>query len=168
LFSISLTRRIVLRNLVQYSSVFHIATHWLSKMCPTVAALCLLAAISSVVFAIPTPEQGNVGKFSLAFAATVNLTGWANIAEADRARAAALYSNALARQNGKRSEVPVVNNAVTYTASVGIGSDNTQCKQALFRQGLRSVLIIPNHRYSLDRHRKLEYVGWGTQTVPSQ
>lgn len=101
-------------------------------MCLTIVVLYLLAAIS-VVFAVPTPEQGNVGKFSLAFAATVNLTGWANIAEADRARAAALCSNALARQNGKRSEIPVVNNAVIYTASVGIGSDNTKCKWALLR-----------------------------------
>ncbi|KAF7980823.1 hypothetical protein HWV62_36446 [Athelia sp. TMB] len=92
-------------------------------MFPSSALLSLaLVAISSVA---ASPIQRDTGKFSLAFAAKVNATGSQNIAEHDRARAAALRQNAQSG-NAKRSTVSVDNTAVTYTASVGVGSPATQ------------------------------------------
>lgn len=95
-------------------------------MFPSSALLSLLLlAVTSVS---STPIKRDAKKFSLEFAAKVNVTGSANIADADRARAAALRTNALAK-NGKRDgTVSVTNAAVTYTASVGVGSPATQCQ----------------------------------------
>ncbi|KAF7982214.1 hypothetical protein HWV62_29404 [Athelia sp. TMB] len=92
-------------------------------MFPSSALLSLaLLAISSVA---ASPIQRNTGKFSLAFAARVNATGSRNIAEHDRARAAALRQNAQSG-NAKRATVSIDNAVVTYTASVGVGSPPTQ------------------------------------------
>lgn len=102
-------------------------------MFPTSALLSFLLVAVSAVSAVPTPEQRDVSKYTLSFAAKVNATGAHNLAEADRARAAALRSNALARQSGKRANsVSVENTAVTYTASVGVGSPATQCMSSHF------------------------------------
>lgn len=96
-------------------------------MFPSSALLSLLLLAVTSVSATPIKREAN--KFSLAFAAKVNGTGSTNIANSDRARAAALRKNALAKNNGKRDgSVSVTNTAVTYTASVGIGSPATQCQ----------------------------------------
>lgn len=95
-------------------------------MFPSSALLSLaLLAVSSVS---ASPIKRDANKFSLAFAARFNATGSQNVAEADRARAAALRKNASSK-NGKRDgAVSVANTAVTYTASVGVGSPATQCQ----------------------------------------
>lgn len=101
-------------------------------MFPSSALLSLALAAVSAVSAVPMKEQRDASKFTLAFAANVNATGSSNLAQMDRARAAALRSNALARKNGKRADsVSVKNTAVTYTASVGVGSPATDCKLQL-------------------------------------
>ena len=101
--------------------------HYKVTMLSPSALLSLLLLAFTVVSA--NPIERDAKKFSLAFAATVNGAGRANIAEADRARAAALRKNALSKRNGKRDGVVSVDNAVvTYTASVGVGSPATQCQ----------------------------------------
>jgi len=94
-------------------------------MFPTSTLLSLLL-IATLSFVSATPIHRSPSKFSLAFATKFSSTGFSNIAEADRARAAALRNNALAK-NGKRDgTVGVTNTAVAYTASVGVGSPATQ------------------------------------------
>ncbi|KIM75788.1 hypothetical protein PILCRDRAFT_78455 [Piloderma croceum F 1598] len=93
-------------------------------MFPSSALLSLLLVAVSSISA--TPIQRSPSKFSLAFANKLNITGSANIAEADRARAAVLRKDALGK-NGKRDGAVSVSNAlVTYTASVGVGCPATQ------------------------------------------
>lgn len=93
-------------------------------MFPSSALLSLLlVAISSISSVSAGPVQRETGKFTLAFAAKIDTAGFANIADADRARAAALRTNAKSSKSGKRDgTVPATNTAVTYTASVGVGS----------------------------------------------
>lgn len=70
--------------------------------------------------------------FSAVFVATkINATGHVNLPQADRARAKALKQAAAARAAGKRNGESfwVTNAAVTYTASVGVGSPATDCKR---------------------------------------
>jgi saccharopepsin len=87
-----------------------------------------LAAISlvGVVTAIPAP--GPPGIMGLAFRTQINATGLGRLPDIDRAHAAALVSNAKNDNGilGKRDgSISVTNTAVTYTASVGIGSPAT-------------------------------------------
>ena len=142
------------------SATLHSRVDFLS--CPTIFAMfpssaflsLLLLAVTSVS---ATPIQRDTKRFSLAFAAKVNGTGSVNIADADRARAASLRANGLAKKNGKRDgTVSVTNTAVTYTASVGVGSPPTQCR---FTATLSIVSSFIYFRYSFDRYRKLQHMG---------
>jgi hypothetical protein len=82
-----------------------------------------LVAISfaGAVSAIPTSS----GAATLAFRTRVNATGLGNIAEIDRARAAAFKSHNRRDLSRRQNDVSVTNTAVTYTASVGVGSPVT-------------------------------------------
>ncbi|KIJ58538.1 hypothetical protein HYDPIDRAFT_102436, partial [Hydnomerulius pinastri MD-312] len=61
---------------------------------------------------------------TLSFAAKVNAAGVANVAAADKARAAAMRQ---ASHHGKRSEsFDITNAAVSYTAQVGVGNPPTE------------------------------------------
>lgn len=96
-------------------------------MFPTSSLFGLVLAAVSLVSAQPTTLDTN--KFTLAFAAKVNTSGIVNLPQADRARIAFLRTNVQARDSVKRGGVgfSVQNTAVTYTASVGVGSPATQC-----------------------------------------
>ncbi|KII94442.1 hypothetical protein PLICRDRAFT_99960 [Plicaturopsis crispa FD-325 SS-3] len=86
----------------------------------------LLLALSTVSASPVARNQHSGLPFVTRFDARA--TGFGNIADADRARAAALRANAIAKKNGKRDgeSFNVNNTAVTYTASVGVGSPATQ------------------------------------------
>lgn len=104
-------------------------------MFPASSLLSLLVVAISLgsVSAAPNPNLArDTPTVSLAFRTNVNVTGFTNIVAADQARAAALRANAVSRANaralGKRaSSFDVTNTAVTYTASVGVGSPATDC-----------------------------------------
>jgi len=98
-------------------------------MFPTKSLLSLLLiafSFGSSVTATPTPRDPKV---TLAFTRHLNITGFANIAEADRARAKVLKAQGLGRVNGQTkraaSSFSVTNTAVTYTANIGVGSPAT-------------------------------------------
>jgi len=92
-------------------------------MFPSSTLLSLLLVACSMVSATPVKREAKAA--TLAFTAKINTSGYANIAEADRARAQALRQ---AATKGKRdgSSFSVTNAVVTYTASVGVGSPATQ------------------------------------------
>lgn len=65
----------------------------------TPAALLSFALLAiSAVFAVPVVGQREISKFMLALVANINATGSSNIAELDRAHAAILRSNGLAKK----------------------------------------------------------------------
>lgn len=64
-------------------------------------------------------------KLNLAFATRFNTTGVANIVAADQARAQALKSKASSGLSRREFSFSIDNAAVTYTASVGVGSPAT-------------------------------------------
>ena len=76
-----------------------------------------------------TPVARDARVFSLPISGKINSTGpgFRTIADADRARASTLRSQALSG-HAKRGNVPVTNSGVTYTASVGVGSPPVDCK----------------------------------------
>ncbi|EGO00886.1 hypothetical protein SERLA73DRAFT_159520 [Serpula lacrymans var. lacrymans S7.3] len=95
---------------------------FLVTMFPSSALLSLLLVALSAVSATPVKREAKAA--TLAFTAKVNASGYANIAEADRARAQSLRQGAT---KGKRAaSISAANTAVTYTASVGVGSPATQ------------------------------------------
>ncbi|KII89978.1 hypothetical protein PLICRDRAFT_29152 [Plicaturopsis crispa FD-325 SS-3] len=99
-------------------------------MFPTKAliSLVVLAASLSDVSATRFNGARDASKVTLPFATKFNSTGSVNIVAADRARAAALKEHGLARASGKAKRdgsFAVTNTAVTYTASVGVGSPAT-------------------------------------------
>jgi hypothetical protein len=85
-----------------------------------------------VVSASPAARDTHV--FSLPITGTLGAAGrgTGTIADADRARAAALRAQA-ARAHTKRGgdNTPVINSLVTYTAAVGVGSPPTTCNSFL-------------------------------------
>ncbi|KIJ65854.1 hypothetical protein HYDPIDRAFT_87296 [Hydnomerulius pinastri MD-312] len=91
-------------------------------MFPSKALLSFLLVALSAVDA--TPLRRDTGKATLSFAAKVNAAGVANVAAADKARAAAMRQ---ASHHGKRSEsFDITNAAVSYTAQVGVGNPPTE------------------------------------------
>jgi hypothetical protein len=87
-----------------------------------------LTLASTVVAVSPSIFTNPNSKYSLPFAVKINATGFRNIVDADRARAATLSRHAeggFALRDGHL--VNVANGAVIYLASVGVGSPQTQC-----------------------------------------
>lgn len=91
------------------------------------AALVLALAVS----ANPIVVRDNL--IRLPFAKKINVTTEGHILKNDQARAAALRARGLARAQGKQLEkdavtgITVQNQAVSYVASVGVGSPATTC-----------------------------------------
>ena len=104
-------------------------------MFPT-AALTSLLLLSLSVEAKPVVIRDSL--ISLPFAKSVNVTSFPHLLKQDQARAKALRARAEAKLRGVQlSEDAVVslsveNQAVVYTASVGVGSPATTCKTASF------------------------------------
>lgn len=94
------------------------------------------ALISTLLLAFAVSANPIVVRDSLVrlpFAKQVNITGIGHILANDQSRAAALRSIGEARASGKQLQkdavisVPAQNQAVTYVASVGVGSPATTC-----------------------------------------
>lgn len=87
----------------------------------------LLASLVSATFALP-PVQIRESFVTVPIAAHVNTTGIHNVLEADRARARRFLQKSQAETPPSDSSVntPVVNNAFSYIASVGVGTPPTQ------------------------------------------
>ena len=85
-------------------------------------SLMALSAVSA------TPVARDARVFSLPISGKINSAGFRTIADADRARASALRSQALSGHVKRDGNVPVANAGVTYTASVGVGSPPVDCK----------------------------------------
>jgi hypothetical protein len=114
---------------------------------PTLLSYLLLALHALSTFAAPVQIVGRNDRPSLAFSARVNALDPINIAEIDRARAAAIrakaaaYSNAQNRRATVGADVDVdgisisisdhnvyiENGALYYTANVGVGNPPTKC-----------------------------------------
>jgi hypothetical protein len=114
---------------------------------PTLLSYLPLALHALSTFAAPAHIVGRNDRHSLVFSARVNALGPINIAEIDRARAAAIrdkaavYSNAQNRRatvgaDGDVDGVPISisdhnvyieNGATKYTANVGVGNPPTRC-----------------------------------------
>lgn len=84
----------------------------------------LLLAIA--VSAIPTIIERS--PVTLALSRRLNLTKSDNLLRHDQARAQQLRSMSL---SSKDTDVPVINQAVIYTASVAVGNPPTNCKLIL-------------------------------------
>lgn len=92
----------------------------------------ILLAISSPT-ASAEPVNLDSSSVTLSFAARVNASGYVNVAEADRARIAYLRSSAKGRPTLNQRDgisFSLQNTAVTYSASIGIGSPPTPCEYA--------------------------------------
>jgi hypothetical protein len=87
-------------------------------------------ALSGAVSATPVARDARV--FSLPISGKLSTSsagpGFRTIADADRARASALRSQALSGHAKRNGNVPVMNTGVTYTAAVGVGSPPVDCK----------------------------------------
>jgi hypothetical protein len=115
----------------------------------------LVLGVSSV------PVAHNAPPISLPIKGFVDTKGFRTIADADRARAAVLRSQALGKhaKRGGNPGVPVLNTAVTYTAAVQVGSPPVECKFLILFHGMRSISENVHYRYSDCRHRKLQHLG---------
>jgi hypothetical protein len=97
-------------------------------MFPTTLLTTLLLALSVAA----NPVLVNRSPVTLPLSRRVNLTSVHNLLRHDQARAKALKARAAAKATGLHTlaviNEPVDNQAVTYIASVGIGSPPTTCK----------------------------------------
>jgi hypothetical protein len=97
-------------------------------------AAILLVAFAAVAPASPVVIRENL--VSVRFSKTVNVTSTQHIIKSDRARVQRLLNCTVAEKFGKVSQadeiigVPVINQAVMYTATVGVGSPATNCEFA--------------------------------------
>ena len=87
----------------------------------------LLLTLISLAAVDASPLSRSSGKGTLSFATRINKSGELNIAEKDRARAQALKDTAHLSKRAVVSSINVTNEAVSYTAQVGIGSPPTYC-----------------------------------------
>lgn len=98
-------------------------------MFPSSTLLSLL--ILAVSTANASPIQRDPAIVTLSIASRISTIGAKTLGDLDRARATALRNAGLSKRNlnGKRAGDPVsaTNTAVTYTASIGVGSPATQC-----------------------------------------
>lgn len=94
------------------------------------ASLLSTLLLALVVSANPIVVRDNL--IRVPFAKKVNVTTEGHILKNDQARAAALRAHAIGRASGELTKdavisIPVQNQAVTYVASVGVGSPATTC-----------------------------------------
>ena len=122
---------------------------------------------SIVVLALAVAANGAAiqkAPVKLSLSRHFNLTGTKNILEHDQARARQLKARGSNLESLSVNE-PVTNQAVIYTASVGIGSPATDRGYLLW--GARTVLILGN-RYSYSWHWKVRLlwtnVRWSYET----
>lgn len=99
------------------------------------ASLLSTLLLALAVSANPIVVRDNL--IRVPFAKKINVTSEGHILKNDQARAAALRAHALGRASGKLTKdavisVPVQNQAVTYVASVGVGSPATTCMLDVF------------------------------------
>lgn len=126
-------------------------------MFPTASLLATLLLAFSVA-TNPVVVRDNL--IRLPFAKQVNLTGASHVLQKDQARAAALRAHGTAKAAGTLAKDAVVSivvqdQAVTYVASVGVGSPPQTCKQLypmLFCYISYYRMLIS---LAIDRHRKL-------------
>ena len=96
-------------------------------------AASLLTTLVLALTVSSTPVVVRENFVRLPFAKQVNITGAAHVLKVDQARAAALRAHGEARAAGRLAKdavisVGVQNQAVTYAASVGVGSPATTCE----------------------------------------
>ena len=94
-------------------------------MFPTTLLTTLFFALSVAA----SPVLVNRSLVTLPLTRLVNLTSLHDLVLHDQARAKALIAKVIAKATGlPLHNEPVVNQAVSYTASVGVGSPPTTCK----------------------------------------
>ena len=99
------------------------------------SAPALLSTLLLAIAVAGNPVVVRDNLIRLPFAKQVNVTSFGDILKQDQARAAALRTFGQARASGKTLEKdavinePVQNQAVTYVASVGVGSPATTCNE---------------------------------------
>lgn len=101
----------------------------------SVASLLYTLLLALVVAANPVVRDNFI---RLPFAKQVNITTARHLIKGDQARAAALRTRGQAKAKGTLTKdavvsVPAQNQAVTYVASVGVGSPATTCAFILCR-----------------------------------
>jgi hypothetical protein len=98
------------------------------------AMFILLSRFFTILFVLyfygasagPVVLCNSCNKFSLSFAAKVNYTGYRNLLEADRARAARLRRGSILHP--RDNILAATNGVVSYTAMVGVGDPPTSCE----------------------------------------
>jgi pepsin A len=128
-------------------------------MFPSSALLSLLLFVVSGANATPIRRDSNT--YTLSLASKINTIAGQTLADIDRARASALLNNVSGKKNGKRSDKPVfvATTAVSYTASVGVGSPATECESSVSSSIPLATLKLALIRYVNSRHWQLQYVG---------
>ena len=104
----------------------------LPDMFPTTLLITLLFTLSVA----GSPVLVNSSPVTLPFSRLVNLTSIHDLVRHDQARAKALIARAVAKVLGGpgHHNEPIENQAVTYVASVGVGSPPTTCKHYFFSE----------------------------------
>jgi len=99
-------------------------------MFPTALLITLLYTLSVAA----SPVLVNRSPVTLPLSRRVNLTSIHNLVRNDQARAKALIAGAVAKATGRHAlyNEPIENRAVTYIASVEVGSPPTTCKHYFF------------------------------------
>lgn len=137
-------------------------------------AVSLLTTFLLALSIVATPVEVRTSHVTLPFAKRINASGGAiKLVEHDQGRAAALKDRGAAIQRGKldrrAGSIAVTNVAVSYVATVGVGSPATTCVLAL-RTDFITLSLTCADNLIVDTGSSTTWVGAGTaykQTITS-
>ena len=109
-------------------------------MFPTTLLTTLLFTLSVAA----SPALLDKSPVTLPLSRRLNLTSVHNLVRHDQARAKGLIASVIAKVTGglPHHNEPIYNQAVSYTASVGVGSPPTTCKHYFFFQNFLSLYLL--------------------------